>query len=157
MPYLCTAIRKERAITLLCERASNLILTTEYCSKLPSQNSVSFTLKQNDAPQNLCLFVSSDNNEHSPSTRETIEETIHSLTDLNTITSFKSYATDRVNSLFPHRTIYSLFMQAKVVSRVALLMPFLFYPLLAVSSSPPTLTDDTGHRTQGVQSHYQCA
>ena len=30
---------------------------------------------------------------------ETIEETIHSLTDLNTITSFKSYATDRVNSL----------------------------------------------------------
>ena len=59
--------------------------------------------------------------------------------------------------LIPHRTIYSLFMQAKVVSRVALLMPFLFYPLLAVSSSPPTLTDDTGNRTQGVQSHYQCA
>lgn len=79
---------------------------------------------------------------------------MHSLTDLNTITSFKSYATDRVNSLFPHRTIYSLFIQAKVVSRVALLMPFLFYPLLAVPSSPPTLTDDTGHRTQGVQSHY---
>ena len=59
--------------------------------------------------------------------------------------------------LIPHRTIYSLFIQAKVVSRVALLMPFLFYPLLAISSSPPTLTDDTGHRTQGVQSHYQRA
>ena len=59
-----------------------------------------------------------------PTSREAIEETIHSLTDLNTITSFKSYATDRVNSLFPHRTIYSLFMQAKVVSRVTLLMPF---------------------------------
>lgn len=56
--------------------------------------------------------------------------------------------------LIPHRTIYSLFIQAKVVSRVALLMPFLFYPLLAVPSSPPTLTDDTGNRTQGVQSHY---
>ena len=51
MPYLCTAIRKERAITLLYERASNLILTTEYSSKLPSQNSITFTLKQNDAPQ----------------------------------------------------------------------------------------------------------
>lgn len=48
-------------------------------------------------------------------------------------------------------------MQAKVVSRVALLMPFLFYPLLAVPSSLTTLTDDTGHRTQGVQSHYECA
>ena len=59
--------------------------------------------------------------------------------------------------LIPHRTIYSLFIQAKVVSRVALLMPFLFYPLLAVPSSLATLTDDTGHRTQGVQSHYQCA
>ena len=59
--------------------------------------------------------------------------------------------------LIPHRTIYSLFMQAKVVSRVALLMPFLFYPLLAVPSSLATLTDDTGHRTQGVQSHYQRA
>ena len=92
-----------------------------------------------------------------PSSRETIEETIHSLTDLNTISSFKSYATDRVNYLFPHRTIYSLFMQAKVVSTVALLMPFLFNPLLAVSSSPPTLTDDTGHRMQSVQSYYQCA
>ena len=56
--------------------------------------------------------------------------------------------------LIPHRTIYSLFIQAKVVSRVALLMPFLFYPLLAVPSSPPTLTDDPGNRTQGVQSHY---
>ena len=133
MPYLCTAIRKERAITLRFERASNLILTTEFCSKLPSQNSVAFTLKQNDAPKNLCLFVSSDYNKHSPSSRETIEETIHSLTDLNTITSFKSYATDRVNSLFPHRT-YSLFMQAKVVSRVTLLMPFLFYPLQGVQS-----------------------
>ena len=92
-----------------------------------------------------------------PSSRDTIEETTHSLTDLNTITSFKSYATDRVNSLFPHRTIYSLFMQAKVVSREALLMPFLFYPLLAVPSSLATLTDDPGNRTQGVQSHYQCA
>ena len=58
--------------------------------------------------------------------------------------------------LFPHRTIYSLFMQAKVVSRVALLIPFLFYLLLGVPSSPATLTDDTGNRTQGVQSHYLC-
>ena len=58
--------------------------------------------------------------------------------------------------LIPHRTIYSLFMQAKVVSRVALLMPFLFYPLLAVPSSLATLTDDTGNRMQGVQSHYLC-
>ena len=58
--------------------------------------------------------------------------------------------------LIPHRTIYSLFIQAKVVSRVSLLMPFLFYPLLAVPSSPPTLTDDTGNRTQGVQSNYLC-
>ena len=41
-------------------------------------------------------------------TRERIEETIHSLTDLTTISSFKSYATDRVNSLFPHRSNYFL-------------------------------------------------
>ena len=66
MAYLCTAIRKERAITLRFERASKFILTTEFCSKLPSQNSVAFTLKQNDAPKNLCLFVSSDNNKRSP-------------------------------------------------------------------------------------------
>lgn len=157
MPYLCTAIRKERAITLRFERASNLILTTEFCSKLPSQNSVAFTLKQNDAPKKSLSVRFLRLQQTLPSSRETIEETIHSLTDQITISSFKSYATDRVNSLFPHRTIYSLFMQAKVVSRVALLMPFLFYPLLAVPSSPPTLTDGTGNLTQGVLSHYQCA
>ena len=156
MPYLCTAIRKERAITLRFERASNLILTTAFCSKLPSQNSITFTLKQNDAPKKSLSVRFLRQQQTLPSSRETIEETIHSLTDLNTITSFKSYATDRVNSLFPHRTIYSLFIQAKVVSRVTLLMPFLFYPLLAVSTSPLTLTDDPGNRTQGVQSQYQC-
>ena len=99
MPYLCTAIRKERAITLRYEGASNLILTTAFCSKLPSQNSITFTLKQNDAPQKSLSVRFLRQQRTLPSSRETIEETIHSLTDLNTISSFKSYATDRVNSL----------------------------------------------------------
>ena len=41
-------------------------------------------------------------------------------------------------------------MQAKVVSRVALLMPFLFYLLLGLPSSPATLTDEADKQTQGV-------
>ena len=97
MPYLCTAIRKERAITLRFERASNLILTTEFCSKLPSQNSVAFTLKQNDAPKKSLSVRFLRQQQKLPSTREIKEETIHSLTDLITISSFTSYATDRVN------------------------------------------------------------
>lgn len=97
MPYLCTAIRKERAITLRFERTSKFILTTEFCSKLPSQNSVTFYLSEYDAPINLCLFCFLRQQRTLLTTRESIEETIHSLTVLTTISSFKSYATDRVN------------------------------------------------------------
>ncbi len=58
--------------------------------------------------------------------------------------------------LIPHRTIYSLFMQAKVVSRVALLIPFLFYLLLAIPSSPATLTDEADKQTQSSQQQCVC-
>ncbi len=97
MPYLCTAIRKERAITLRFERTSKFILSTEFCSKLPSQNSVTFYLSEYDAPLKSLSVRFLRLQQTLPSSRETIEETIHSLTDQITISSFKSYATDRVN------------------------------------------------------------
>lgn len=63
MPYLCTAIRKGRAITLRFERASNLILTTVFCSKLPSQNSITFALKQMMLPKiSVCSFPQTTTN-----------------------------------------------------------------------------------------------
>lgn len=62
MPYLCTAIRKERAITLRYERASNLIPTTEYSSKLPSQNSVAFTNKMTLPKISVCSFPQTTTN-----------------------------------------------------------------------------------------------
>ena len=155
MPYLCTAIRKERAITLRFERASKFILTTAFCSKLPSQNSVAFTLKQNDAPQKSLSVRFLRQQRTLPSTRETMEETIHSLTDIITISSFTSYATDRVNFYPSQNDLLLVFASKSGVKSSPLDALFvLSTSRCAVAQPSPALTGKIISPYSAAEYHY---